>query len=204
MKEHTMGDIVVTESLTLDGVMQAPGRPDEDPRGGFGHGGWARAYPDEVMAAEMAKGMARSGVLLLGRRTYQDLAEYWPHQTDGNPYTEKLNKVQKYVVSATLAEPLPWVNSTLVPGDGDIPAAVTALRESAEGDISILGSGQPVRTLADAGLVDRYVLVIHPLVLGTGLRLFQGAEPGRLRLVGSVTTKTGVIIATYETSGRHQ
>jgi dihydrofolate reductase len=204
MKEHTMGDIVVTESLTLDGVMQAPGRPDEDPRGGFGHGGWARAYPDEVMAAEMAKGMARSGVLLLGRRTYQDLAEYWPHQTDGNPYTEKLNKVQKYVVSATLAEPLPWVNSTLVPGDGDIPAAVTALRESTDGDISILGSGQLVRTLADAGLVDRYVLVIHPLVLGTGLRLFQGAEPGRLRLVGSVTTKTGVIIATYETSGRHQ
>lgn len=150
----------------------------------------------------MAKGLARSGVMLLGRRTYEALAAHWPHQTDGNPYTEKLNKVQKYVVSSTLAEPLPWVNSTLVPGAGDVPAAVTALRESIDGDIAVLGSGQLVRTLAAAGLVDRYVLLIHPLVLGTGLRLFDGAEFGPLRLVDSVTTGTGVIIATYEASRR--
>lgn len=193
-----MGEIVVTESLTLDGVMQAPGRPDEDPRGGFPHGGWATAYPDEIMGAEMAKGMARSGVMLLGRRTYEDFAAYWPHQTDGNPYTEKLNKVQKYVVSSTLTEPLPWVNSTLVRGDADLPETVTALRDATDGDIAVLGSSRLVRTLAAAGLVNRYVLLIHPLVLGTGLRLFDGDELGKLRLVDSVATGTGVIIATYE------
>ncbi|MEY9931657.1 dihydrofolate reductase [Catenulispora sp. GP43] len=197
-----MGEIVVTESLTLDGVMQAPGRADEDPRGGFVHGGWAAPYADAVMGAEMAKGMTRPGVMLFGRRTYEALAEYWPKQTDGNPYTEKLNKVRKYVVSSTLVEPLPWMNSTVVPGGGDVPAAVAALRDATDGDIAVLGSGQLVRTLAAAGLVDRYVLLIHPLVLGTGLRLFDGAELGELRLTGSVTTGTGVIIATYEASRR--
>ena len=193
-----MGEIVVIESLSLDGVMQAPGRADEDPRGGFPYGGWATPYADEIMGAEMAKGMARPGVMLFGRRTYEELAAHWPKQTDGNPYTEKLNKVQKYVVSSTLAEPLPWVNSTLI-GGGDVPAAVSALRD--ENDIAVLGSGQLVQTLAAAGLVDRYVLLIHPLVLGTGLRLFEGADGpgfGKLRLVDSVTTGTGVIIATYQ------
>jgi dihydrofolate reductase len=196
-----MGEIVVTESLSLDGVMQAPGGADEDPRGGFPYGGWAAPYPDEVMGAEMAKGMARPGVMLFGRRTYEAFAAHWPHQTDGNPYTEKLNKVQKYVVSSTLAEPLPWVNSTLIRGDGDVAAAVRALRDATDGDIAVLGSGHLVRTLAAAGLVDRYVLLIHPLVLGTGLRLFDGAfgtEFGKLRLASSVTTGTGVIIASYE------
>ena len=196
-----MGQTVVTESLTLDGVMQAPAGPDEDPRGGFVHGGWAARYPDEIMGAEMAKGMARPGVMLFGRRTYEAMAAHWPHQTDGNPFTEKLNKVQKYVVSSTLNEPLPWVNSTVISGDGDVPAAVTALRDEIDGDIAILGSGRLVRTLAAAGLVDRYVLLIHPLVLGTGLRLFEGGDEGgfgKLRLVDSVATGTGVIIATYE------
>ena len=184
-----MAEIVVTESLTLDRVMQAPGRPDEDPRGGFAHGGWGTAYPDEVMGAEMAKGMARPGVMLLGRRTYQALAAHWPHQTDGNPFTEKLNKVQKHVVSATLTERLPWVNSTLLrPGD-DLPAAVAALRDRTDGDVAVLGSGQLVRALAAAGLVDRYVLLIHPLILGTGIRLFeQGMDRTGLRLVESVPT----------------
>jgi dihydrofolate reductase len=192
-----MGQIVVTESLTLDGVMQAPGRPDEDPRGGFGHGGWATPYADAIMGAEMTKGMARPGVMLLGRRTYEALAAHWPHQTDGNPFTEKLNKVQKYVVSSTLTEPLPWVNSTLLRG-GTVPEAVAVLRDGTDGDIAVLGSGQLVRALAAAGLVDRYVLLIHPLVLGTGLRLFDGSDFGKLRLVDSVATGTGVIIATYE------
>jgi dihydrofolate reductase len=137
--------------------------------------------------------------MLFGRRTYEALAEHWPHQTDGNPFTEKLNKVQKYVVSSTLSEPLPWVNSTLLPGD-DVLGTVAGLRDrvGADADVSILGSGQLVRSLAAAGLVDRYVLLIHPLVLGTGIRLFEGAELGALRLTASVTTGTGVIIATYE------
>src|SRR3979411_680368 len=104
--------ITVTNSVSLDGVMQAPGRADEDTRGGFAHGGWARPYADEVMGAEMGKGMSRPGVLLFGRRTYEALAAFWPHQTDGNPYTQVLNNTQKYVVSTTLAEPLPWQNST--------------------------------------------------------------------------------------------
>lgn len=199
-----MGEIVVIESLSLDGVMQAPGRADEDPRGGFPHGGWATPYADEIMGAEMAKGMSRPGVMLFGRRTYEALAAHWPKQTDGNPYTEKLNKVHKYVVSSTLSEPLPWVNSTLI-GGGDVPAAVAALRKETDGDIAVLGSGRLVRTLAAAGLVDRYVLLIHPLTLGTGLRLFEAADGaaegtgfGKLRLVDAVTTGTGVIIATYQ------
>lgn len=194
-----MGKIVVTESLTLDGVMQAPGRADEDPRGGFPHGGWGNDYPDEVMGAEMAKGMARPGVMLLGRRTYEALAAHWPHQTDGNPFTEKLNRVQKYVVSTTLTEPLPWVNSTLLRPGADLPKAVVALRDATDGDVAVLGSGRLVRTLAAAGLVDRYVLLIHPLIMGTGIRLFEdGMDRTKLRLVSSVPTGTGVIIATYE------
>ena len=194
-----MGQIVVTENLTLDGVMQAPAGADEDPRGGFAHGGWAAPYFDAIMGAEMGKGMARPGVMLFGRRTYESMAAHWPHQTDGNPFTEKLNKVQKYVVSNTLAEPQPWVNSTVLRGHGDdLLQAVAALRDATDGDIAILGSRQLVGTLAAAGLVDRYVLLIHPLVLGSGLRLFEGTELAKLRLVESVVTGTGVIIATYE------
>lgn len=207
-----MGRIVVTESLTLDGVMQAPGRVDEDPRGGFARGGWATSYPDPVMGAEMAKGMARPGVMLLGRRTYEAMYAHWPALTDGNPFTEKLNKVQKYVVSTTLAEPLPWMNSTLI--SDDVTGAVAALKAEVDGDVAVLGSGQLVRTLAGAGLVDRYVLLIHPLVLGSGIRFLDALGPvggsagaagaagaadgARLRLVGSVVTGTGVIIANYE------
>jgi len=191
-----MAEIVVTNSLTLDGVMQAPGGIDEDCRDGFEHGGWAVPYPDDVMAAEMAKGMARPGVMLFGRRTYEAMYAHWPHQTDGNPYTEKLNQVHKYVASTTLAEPLPWANSTLL--TGDVPKAVAALKERVDGDISVLGSGELVRTLARHGLIDRYVLLLHPIVLGSGRRMFDDAAFARLRLVDSVPTGSGVIIATYE------
>jgi dihydrofolate reductase len=194
-----MGQIVVTESVTLDGVMQAPAGPDEDTRGGFAYGGWAAPYFDQVMGAEMGKGMARPGVMLFGRRTYESMYAHWPHQTDGNPFTEKLNKVQKYVVSTTLSEPLPWVNSTLIAGD--VPKEVATLKDDIDGDIAVLGSHRLVRSLDEAGLVDRYVLLIHPLVLGNGLRLFDPAGFSRLRLVESVPTGTGVIIATYEPEG---
>ena len=187
--------VVVIENVTLDGVMQGPARADEDPRGGFAHGGWAIPYNDEVMAEKMGERMAREGALLLGRRTYEDFFAVWPNRTD-NPYTEVLNRTQKYVASTTLAEPLPWENSTLL--SGDAADAVARLREERDGDLAILGSGTLVRALAARGLVDEYLLSIHPLVLGSGRRLFDGVPPAPLRLTDSVTTTTGVIIATFQ------
>ena len=198
-----MGEVTGVENLTLDGVLQAPGRPDEDPRGGFAHGGWAQPYADavmgRVMGERMARAMAGDGALLLGRRTYEDFAGYWPARTD-NPFTPVLDAVRKYVVSTTLREPLPWRNSTLLAGDA--AESVARLRESGP-DLTVLGSGELVRTLARADLVDTYLLSIHPLVLGTGRRLFDaGEEPSTLRLVDSVTTTTGVLIATYRPARR--
>lgn len=190
-----MSRIVVTNNLTLDGVMQAPGRVDEDVRAGFEHGGWAMPYSDAVMAEVMGTGMAQTDALLLGRRTYEDFASFWPKQQD-NPFTDVLNKTQKYVASTTLREPLPWSNSTLL--DGDVSAAVARLREQPGGDIVVLGSGVLLQSLMRRNLVDEYTLLIHPLVLGAGRRLFtdEGTFAG-LRLVDSVTTTTGVVIATY-------
>jgi dihydrofolate reductase len=186
-----MARIVVTENITLDGVMQAPGRPDEDTRGGFSHGGWGVPYTDDVLGREMGKRMAGGGSLLLGRRTYEDFASFWPKQGD-NPYTRVLNERQKYVVSSTLEEPLPWENSTLVRGD------LAELKERVEGDLGVLGSGQVVRELAERDLVDEYVLLIHPLILGSGTRLFaHDGSMSSLELVDSVTTTKGVVIATY-------
>jgi dihydrofolate reductase len=190
----------VFESVTLDGVMQAPGRPDEDRRGDFDLGGWAAPYADEVTGKLAADGMATTGGILLGRRTYEDFYGFWPKQPD-NPFTDALNNTQKYVASRTLEEPLPWANSTLL--RGDVAEAVAGLRERPGKDLVVLGSGELVRTLVEHGLVDRYVLLIHPLVLGSGRRLFpEGSPPASLRLVDSVTTTTGVVIATYETAGR--
>ncbi len=191
-----MAKVVVFTSLTLDGVMQAPGRPDEDTRGGFAHGGWALPYNDQVMASVLAGNMAGAGPLLLGRRTYEDFHGFWPQQTD-NPFTEVLDATRKYVASTTLAEPLPWANSTLL--QGDAADAVARLKEQPGKDLTVLGSGQLVQSLRRRDLVDEYVLLIHPLVLGTGRRLFpDGGVPATLRLAGSTTTTTGVIIATYQ------
>jgi dihydrofolate reductase len=191
-----MSRVVVTNHLTLDGVMQAPGRPDEDPRDGFEHGGWAQPGNDEVMGRVMGEGMAQGGPLLLGRRTYEDFYAFWPRQSD-NPFTEVLDNVTKYVASTTLTEPLPWSNSVLL--SGDVAEAVARLREQPGPDIGVLGSGELVQSLMWHDLVDRWVLMIHPLVLGTGRRLFpDGAPFARLRLADSVTTTTGVVIATYE------
>jgi dihydrofolate reductase len=191
-----MRRIVAITNVTLDGVMQAPGRPDEDVRGGFEYGGWAQPYMDSVLGAEMGKGMAEGGPLLFGRRTYQDFAAHWPHQTDGNPYTEVLNNAQKYVVSTTLSEPLPWVNSTLL--NGDLVRDITALKAEPGRDIGVLGCGKLLRSLIRHRLVDEYKLLIHPLVLGHGTRLFgDNGSYSTLELVDSVPTTTGVIIATY-------
>lgn len=192
-----MSKLVVTMSVTLDGVMQAPGRPDEDVRGGFDRGGWAVRYNDATMAQKMGQGMAKTGAMMFGRRTYEDLYESWAHRSDGNPFTEMMNNVQKYVASNTLTEPLPWVNSTLLVGDA--ADGVAELRKQPGPDIAVMGSGDLLQSLARRALVDRYTLLIHPLVLGSGRRLFpEGAPSGDLRLVDSVTTSTGVMIATYE------
>ena len=187
-----MSRLVVINNVTLDGVMQAPGRPDEDRRGGFEHGGWATPYAT-MEAAE--KSMASSGALLLGRRTYEDFYTVWPNRTD-NPYTAVLNNTQKYVASTTLSEPLPWINSTLLKGDA--AEAVARLKEELDKDLVIMGSGELVQSLMRANLIDEYVLLIHPLVLGSGRRLFpEGSAFATLRLVGAKTTNTGVVIATY-------
>lgn len=191
-----MRKISATLNISMDGVIQGPGRPDEDTRGGFDRGGWALPYNDEVMAQRMGEGMASSGAMLFGRRTYEDFYGYWPRQTD-NPFTPYLNQATKYVVSSTLSEPLPWQNSILLPGD---PAASVADLKSQPGpDLGIVGSAQLVRSLLAANLIDRYVLLIHPLVLGQGRRLFDERGPGvDFDLVDSVTTSKGVIIATYQ------
>jgi dihydrofolate reductase len=185
--------IVAFESVTLDGVMQAPGRPDEDRRGGFEHGGWAAPYADPMMWEHMSSG--GSGALLFGRRTYEDFFSVWPNQPD-NPFSPVLNATPKHVASRTLEEPLPWENSHLL--EGDAVDAVAGLRQLPGGDVVVLGSGELVRTLLPHGLIDEFVLLLHPLVLGTGRRLFdEGVPATAFELVESKTTKTGVVMATY-------
>jgi dihydrofolate reductase len=191
-----MSRIVVINNVTLDGVMQAPGRPDEDTRDGFAHGGWAAPYGDEVMGCVMGERMARPGALLLGRRTYEDFASFWPKQTN-NPFTPVLNERVKYVASKTLSEPLPWTNSKLL--EGDAAQAVAELKEHGDDDLAVLGSGELIRSLLQHDLIDEYVLTIHPLVLGAGRRLFpDDGTTAKLRLVDSTPTTTGVLIATYQ------
>jgi dihydrofolate reductase len=193
-----MARIVAFTSITLDGVMQAPGRPDEDTRGGFKHGGWAVPYADEDSGRLAAEGAASTGAMLLGRRTYEDLLESWNKQ--GGPFKDMLNNTPKYVASTTLTEPLPWPNSTLL--KGDVAEEVARLRDEPGKDILVLGSGELLRGLLRRGLVDQYVLLIHPLVLGSGQRLFDDGGPDvALRLEDSKTTSTGVIVATYSTAG---
>jgi dihydrofolate reductase len=188
--------IVVFENVTLDGVMQAPGAPDEDTRGGFTEGGWAAPYADEVSMRAAGKGMADSGGILLGRRTYEHFYSVWPKRTDGNPVTAKLNNTQKYVVSTTLTEPLEWQNSTLLSRDPLLEIA--ELRQRPGNDIVVLGSATLVRSLIRHDLVDAYVLQIHPVFLGTGSRLFpDDGTSARLHLVDVTPTTTGVLIATY-------
>ncbi len=193
-----MTRIIVFNSLSLDGVMQAPGRPDEDRRGGFEHGSWALPYSDPAMGKAAGESMATTGGLLFGRRTYEDFYSVWPNRTD-NPFTDVLNNAQKYVASTTLKEPLPWANSTLL--DGDVAEAVAKLKQGQGKDLVILGSGELIRSLMPRNLIDEYVLLIHPIVLGSGQRLFPDGGPlVPLRLIDSKPTSTGVLIATYQTT----
>ena len=191
-----MRKIVVFMSLTLDGVIQAPGRSDEDRRGGFEYGGWGQPYANPEMGKAAAQSGATTDGILLGRRTYEDFHAVWPHRTD-NPYTEVLNNTQKYIASTTLKEPLPWMNSTLLKGDA--VDAVARLKHQPGKDIVVLGSGELVQSLIRGRLVDQYVLLIHPLILGSGRRLFADTgSRAALKLIDTKSTSTGVVIATYQ------
>jgi dihydrofolate reductase len=192
-----MSKIIVFMNLTLDGVMQAPGRTDEDPRDDFRYGGWATPYA-AMSSSEAGEGAPNFGALLIGRRTYEGLYDYWPKQT-GNPMTEMLNNMQKYVASRTLREPLPWVNSTLL--KGNVPEAVAELKAQQDENLGlvIMGSGELIQTLMQHNLIDRYVLMIHPLVLGSGQQLFKEGSPfTTFQLVSAKATPTGVVVAIYE------
>ena len=192
-----MSKLVVVNNLTLDGVMQAPGRPDEDTRDGFTQGGWAVPYADEVSAQIMGRNMGQTRAILLGRRTYLDFADVWPKRGPDNPFTRVLTDTQKFVPSNTLAPQQEWANTTVLPGDA--ANSVADLKADLDGDIVVLGSGELVQTLMARGLVDEYLLLIHPLVLGSGRLMFRNEPRQELELVDSHPTTTGVIIATYRT-----
>ena len=190
-----MRKLTVSEFVSLDGVMQAPGGADEDTEGGFRQGGWQMAYFDDVAGERIGASMAQTGAFLFGRKTYEIFASYWPTQPDDNPFAKILNGLPKYVASTTLGEPLAWQNSTLL--QGDVAKAVAELKEGEGGNIVVLGSGGLVQTLYENDLVDEYALMIHPIVLGSGKKLFREVPRKPLKLADSVTTSTGVVMATY-------
>ncbi len=188
-----MRELIVNTFVTLDGVMQAPGGPEEDPSGGFDHGGWSFGYWDELMQGVMGESMSKPFDLVLGRKTYEIFAAYWPH-TDA-PYAEPLNRATKHVASTTRNE-LEWENSKLI--EGDVPARVRAIKEEDGPELQVHGSANLIQTLLEHGLIDEFRLWIFPLVLGKGKRLFDGGTvPAGVELVGSQVSSTGVIIATY-------
>jgi dihydrofolate reductase len=195
-----MGKVVVMNSVTLDGVMQAPGRPDEDTRGGFADGGWAVPYGDDAMVAKMGERMGGDRAFLFGRRTYEQLLTSW--NARGGPFKDALNDTHKYVASSNPATELEWPNSTLV--HGDVPAAVSELKRSSETNLVIMGSGVLIASLMAADVIDEYLVMIAPVVLGAGRRLFGEGVRATLRLTESVTTNTGMVLVTYEAerSGR--
>ena len=189
-----MGKVIVMNGITLDGVMQSPGRPDEDTRDGFEHGGWAVPYGDEATVAKMGERMGEDRAWLFGRRTYEQLLASWNER--GGPFKDALNDTRKFVASSNPKARLDWPNSTLL--HGDVPAAVAELKESSPANLVIMGSGILIGSLMAADVIDEYLLIIAPLVLGTGRRLFAGGVQASLRLVESVATGTGVLMATYE------
>lgn len=195
-----MRKVVVVEWMTLDGVVQAPGQPDEDRDGGFEHGGWHLPYFDDTSRAWVVQGYAEAGGFLFGRRTYENLAAYWPNASEEEQViAEPLNTKPKYVASRTLTEPLEWRNAELL--TGDIMRAVRTLKHEDGRDLHVIGSPRFAQTLIEHDLVDEYRLMIDPLVVGGGKRLFRdGSARKPLRLVESQTTSTGAILATFATS----
>ena len=197
-KGESMRKVIVNEFMSLDGVAQAPGGADEDTSGGFAHGGWHMRYmEDELARSRVLAGIVEAGGFLLGRRTFEIFAAYWPNASDEEQViAEPLNTKPKYVVSTTLAEPLSWQSSTLL--QGDAPAAVAALKEEDGVDLHVIGSTRLVRTLIAHGLVDELRLMLDPVLLGGGKRVFpEDGSLRSLRLVDSDVTQTGAILATY-------
>jgi dihydrofolate reductase len=191
-----LAKVVVINHVTLDGVMQAPARTDEDARDGFAHGGWAAPRGnDPLLPAKIGERMGGQPAFLFGRRTYEDFYAVWPKRTDSQ-FSAALTNTPKYVASRTLTEPLPWSNSVLL--SGDAAYAVAGLKDREPGTLVIFGSGELIGSLMAAGLIDEYLLMIHPLVLGSGRRLFAPGRQARLRLTEAVTAPTGVVIANYE------
>lgn len=192
-----MRKVVVGTFLTLEGVMQAPGGPQEDTEGGFTHGGWQLPYFDDDSGEIMSKSMAETEALLLGRKTYQIFAAYWPTASADDPFGQKFNSIPKYVVSTTL-DKAEWNNSTLI--KKNVAEEVAKLKQQpGSGIISVTGSGRLAQTLMKHNLIDEYVLWINPIVLGSGKRLFEnGVAPGNLRLVDHKRTGSGVLVLTYQ------
>ena len=191
-----MRKLIINEQVSLDGVMQAPGAPDEDTTGGFAHGGWAMPYFDDALGEAAGEGMGKAGGLVLGRRTYEIFAAYWPNQGDDVPFAGFLNSVPKHVASRTLREPLEWNNARLL--QGDVVEAVKALKEEDGGDLVVLGSGALAHTLNENGLIDEYSIWMYPVVLGGGKPLFrEGLSKVEFKLVDSSTSTTGVVMLTY-------
>lgn len=187
--------VLVVNHVSLDGVLQSPGRSDEDTRDGFRHGGWAGQSNDASLGAAMGERMGQEFAWLFGRRSYEELLTYWNRA--GGPFKDGLNQTRKYVVSADPNADLSWPNSTLV--TGDVPTEVAALREQPGGNLVIMGSGQLVRSLLPHGLIDELFLMIHPIVLGSGSRLFgPDYEAHRLELIDCASSTTGVLMATYQ------
>jgi dihydrofolate reductase len=191
--------LIASTFTSLDGVMQAPGAPDEDPTEHFTLGGWAFAFGDEEMDFSAAGFDGKDRDLVLGRKTYEIFAGYWPYQTEDNAIAKTFNAAKKHVASRTLKS-LQWNNSSLL--GGDIVAAITALKGQPGHDLQIIGSGNLIQTLQAASLIDEYNVWAYPVVLGGGKRLFEkGARPGALRLVASKVSKAGVVMCSYVPAG---
>jgi dihydrofolate reductase len=192
-----MRKVIVQEWMTLDGVVQAPGAADEDTSGGFRHGGWHLPYFDDLSMKWVLANVSGAGGFLLGRRTYESFAAHWPNASEEEqPLAEPLNTRPKYVASRTLSEPLEWQNSTVL--QGDVAEAVAALKRQDGGDLLVIGSTALVQTLVGHDLVDEFRVMVDPLVVGGGKRLFRDDGARRpLRLVDSQVTTTGAIVATY-------
>jgi dihydrofolate reductase len=194
-----MGKLVVGTFVTVDGVMQAPGGPDEDREGGFDHGGWLVPHFDDELGRFMDGLIGRSDALLLGRKTYEIFNAYWPKQGDDDSMARKLNSVPKYVASRTLGS-VDWNNSELL--QGEVADEVARLKRELDGEIHVTGSSDLIQTLLEHDLVDEVQLIVFPVVLGTGKRLFgDGTTPRALRLAEAKTTPSGVALQRYERVG---